>query len=215
MNQPKVSVIVPIYNAEKYLRECLDSVVGQTLEDIEIILIDDGSTDSSAVIVDEYAAKDSRIVAVHKANGGYASGINYGLDHARGEYIAIVESDDIASADMLESLYEAAGKSQADAVMSDYTFIDDSEKGEYRYFSYGGNVEKNGDGCFNLQSSPCIMHKPAYPWHKLYRRSFLEKHSIRMLEDGLGSYQDQPWNAEILSKAEKLYHIPKSLYFVI
>ncbi len=213
MNQPKVSVIVPIYNAEKYLRECLDPIVNQTLKDIEIILIDDGATDSSPAIVDEYAAKDSRIVPIHKPNGGYASGINYGLGIAKSGYIAIIESDDIAAVDMLESLYEAAEQSQADVVMSDYTYIEDSINKVYRYFNYGGNIRKDEDGYFTLQSSPTIIHKGAYPWHKLYRLSFLNEHHIRMLEDGKGSYQDLPWNAEILSKAKKLYHVPKSLYF--
>ena len=91
---PKVSVVVPIYGVEKYLRECVDSILAQTLKDIEVILVDDGSPDGCSAIVDEYAAKDPRVVAVHQPNGGYGRAVNNGIELAKGEYIGIVESDD-------------------------------------------------------------------------------------------------------------------------
>ncbi|MBZ7954711.1 glycosyltransferase [Campylobacter sp. W0018] len=93
-NKPFVSIIVPIYNVEKYLRQCLDSIVKQTLENIEIILINDGSTDNCGKICDEYALKDKRIKVVHKKNAGLGAAYNTGLDLATGEYIGFVESDD-------------------------------------------------------------------------------------------------------------------------
>ena len=94
---PKISVIVPIYNSEKYLQECLNSIVSQTLNDIEIILVDDGSTDSSPQICDEYAKRDSRIKVIHKENAGMGVSYNMGMDSAQGEYIGFIESDDFCT----------------------------------------------------------------------------------------------------------------------
>ena len=90
---PKISIIIPIYNVEKYLRECLDSIVNQTLGDVEILCVNDGSPDNSLKILEEYAEKDKRIKIINKENGGYASAINAGLEVAEGEFIQIVESD--------------------------------------------------------------------------------------------------------------------------
>ena len=119
----KVSVIIPIYNVEKYLQECLDSVIDQTLKDIEIILVDDGSPDNCPRICDEYAQKDARIKVIHKENGGYGSAVNRGLEEATGEYIGIVEPDDYIDSDMYEDLYNIAQTNNADIVKSDhYTF---------------------------------------------------------------------------------------------
>ena len=107
---PKVSIVIPTYNVEQYLKECLDSVINQTLKDIEIICVDDGSTDNSGKILDEYAAKDSRIKVIHKENGGYGKAMNVGIDNATGEYIGIVEPDDYIEFDMYETLYINAKK---------------------------------------------------------------------------------------------------------
>lgn len=99
---PKVSIIVPVYNAEKYLRECVESVLCQTLSDIELILVDDGSTDSSPTLCDQYAAQDRRVKVIHKPNGRAASARNAGLRVASGEYVAFVDADDWISPDMYE-----------------------------------------------------------------------------------------------------------------
>ena len=122
MARPKVSVVVPIYNVEKYLRQCLDSIVNQTLKDIEIICVDDGSTDSSPEIIQEYAAKDSRVKVITKPNSGYGNSMNRGFDLAEGEYVGIVESDDYAELDMFEKLYQRAEKNKLDVVKSGYYF---------------------------------------------------------------------------------------------
>ena len=111
---PKVSVIIPVYNVEQYLRECLDSVVNQTLKDIEIICVNDGSTDNSLVILEEYAAKDERIKIVNKENGGLSSARNCAIPLARGEYIGFVDSDDWIDLDFYEKLYNTAKKYKAE-----------------------------------------------------------------------------------------------------
>ena len=105
---PKVSIIVPTYNVEQYLVECMESITHQTLEDIEVIVINDGSTDGSLEILKRYAAKDSRITIVDKENGGYGIGMNIGLDKATGEYIGIVEPDDFVPVNMFGDLYNIA-----------------------------------------------------------------------------------------------------------
>ena len=104
----RVSVLVPVYNVKLYLRQCLDSLVAQTMDDIEFICIDDGSTDGCSQILDAYAAKDARFHIIHKENSGYGASMNVGLRAARGEYIGIVEADDFADADRFASLYETA-----------------------------------------------------------------------------------------------------------
>ena len=208
---PKVSVIIPVYNVEKYLRQCLDSVVGQTLKDIEIICVDDGSPDNSSQIIDEYASKDERIVAIHKENGGYASAINKGLDIARGEFIGIVESDDYCSLDMYEKLYNKIKNSDADLITGDFYFLKGSTK--LKKYDYEKDLQKDENGYFNVHLSPNVLTKVAYPWKSLYRKSFLDDNNIRMLQDGLGAYEDQPWNAEILSNAKKIMTLNEPVYF--
>ena len=116
----KVSILMPACNVEKFLKECMDSVVNQTLKDIEIICIDDGSRDSTGNILDEYAQKDNRIKVIHKANSGYGHSMNVGLQNATGEYIGIIETDDFADLNMFDELYKAAKENHADVVKSNY-----------------------------------------------------------------------------------------------
>ena len=115
-NVPKVSVIVPVYNSEKYLPETIDSILNQKFADFELILIDDGSKDSSGVICDSYAAKDSRVRVIHKENGGICSARNAGLKIARGEYLAFCDNDDKYLPNLLEDNYELAKEYNADIV---------------------------------------------------------------------------------------------------
>ena len=128
----KVSIIVPVYNVEKYLRQCMDSIIVQTLKDIEIICIDDGSTDSSGGILDDYASKDDRIRVIHKENSGYGNSMNIGLDAATGEYVGIVESDDYADENMFQTLYRIADENKLDVVKSSffYYYTEPIEKNE-------------------------------------------------------------------------------------
>lgn len=116
----KVSVIVAVYNVEKYLCRCLDSLLKQTFEDYEVILIDDGSSDNSGTICDKYAAKDKRIHVIHKTNGGVSSARQCGIDHAQGEYTIHVDPDDWVEPEMLEKLYKKAEEVNADMVICDY-----------------------------------------------------------------------------------------------
>ena len=113
----RISIIIPVYNKEMYLEECLDSVINQTFADFECVLIDDGSSDSSGIICDKYQAKDKRIKPIHTKNNGVSHARNVGIENAAGEYITFVDSDDILSPDYLESLICAIQNSQADIVI--------------------------------------------------------------------------------------------------
>ena len=135
---PKVSVLVPIFNVEQYLEECLDSIVNQTLEDIEIICINDGSTDSSLKIIKKYAKNDPRFVIIDKKNSGYGDSMNMGLKKATGEYIGIVESDDWIEHDMFEQLYKSASENDAEVVKANFYNLYTSP--EYKHLD--GIIEK-------------------------------------------------------------------------
>ena len=123
MAQPKVSIIVPVYNTEKYLKQCIDSITAQTLEDIEIIVVDDGSKAECAALCDELARKDSRIKVIHKVNGGLGFARNSGMEVACGEYVGFIDSDDYIRPEMYESLYAAAVGHDADLVVSGLSFV--------------------------------------------------------------------------------------------
>lgn len=127
-SKPKVSVIVPIYNVEKYLRRCLDSLVNQTLTDIEIILVDDESPDNSNEIYKEYLAKDNRIKLVQKKNGGLGFARNSGLEIATGEFIAYIDSDDYVDVNMFKKLYDTSKNNNLDTVYCGYNNLDDELK---------------------------------------------------------------------------------------
>lgn len=122
MNMPKISIIVPVYKAEKYLNRCVDSILAQTFTDFELLLIDDGSPDKSGEICDEYARKDSRVRVIHKENGGVSSARQRGLDESIGEYTIHADPDDWVEPTMLEELYNKANKEDADMVICDFFY---------------------------------------------------------------------------------------------
>lgn len=127
---PKVSIIVPVYKVEPYLKRCVDSLTNQTLKDIEIILVDDGSPDNCPKMCDEFAQLDSRIKVVHKQNGGLSSARNAGIEVATGDYLGYIDSDDYAELDMFERLYNCAIQNDVDFVMADYFRVSDGQKRE-------------------------------------------------------------------------------------
>ena len=212
MTQPNLSIIIPIYNVEKYIHQCIDSVLGQTLKDIEIILIDDGSTDNCAKIVDNYAKQDNRIIAIHKANGGYGSAINHGIKIARGKYIGIVEADDWVASNMFEELYNLASTHQVDVVKSDFYF-------------YWGNKKKRpikksifSSEMYNQILKPknnlSLFEAEASIWSAIYKRDFLINNDINLLETAGASFQDTSFAFKVLSMAESVYLTDKAyLYY--
>ena len=124
----KISVVVPIYGGEKYLHQCVDSILAQTIGDIEVILVDDGSPDRCPEMIDEYARRDNRIVALHKPNGGYGSAVNAGIAVAQGDYIGIIEGDDWIEPTMYQKLYDNAVKNNSDVVKCSFWLYDSTAK---------------------------------------------------------------------------------------
>lgn len=204
MDTPSVSILVPAFNVEKYMRQCLDSLVNQTLDEIQIICINDGSTDSTPSIIREYARNDDRIEIISKENTGYGNSMNLGLSYARGEYVGIVEPDDFADVSMFEKLYEAAKKNNADVVKSNYYEHKSDNAPDQDAF-----VENLNRCTYNKIFSPRKCHQVLYMrpaiWSAIYRREYLEEKSIRFLETPGASFQDTGFNFKALTSTERVY----------
>ncbi len=189
--QPKVSIIIPTYNVEQYLRQCMDSVVNQTLKEIEIICINDGSTDGSLSILQEYAEMDSRIIVVDKINEGYGVGMNCGFDLSTGEYLGIVEPDDFVPLNMFGDLYEIASKNDLDFVKADFYRFVTGENGEPEktLFKLSSNID-DYNKVFNPSETPDAMRYVMNTWSGIYRRDFLSENKIYHNTTPGASYQD-------------------------
>jgi len=207
----KISVLVPVYNVAQYLPKCLDSIASQTLQDIEIICINDGSTDTSGDILDQYAKRDSRIRVVHQKNGGYGKAMNAGLRMAKGEYIGIVESDDFAAKDMFEKLYNAAVQHNAEVVKSNY----------FRYWFLPKEKIKKEPLLKKLPYNQ-VIHPWAYQrlfriqpsiWSGIYSRAFLEKYQIAFLETQGAAYQDTSFTFKVFALAERVVLVDDALLY--
>ena len=179
----KVSVIIPVYNVENYLEQCLDSVINQTLKDIEIILVDDGSTDSSLSICNEYAQKDSRITVLTQQNKGAGAARNMGLERATGEYLSILDSDDYFELNMLEKMYNKAQSTEADIVVCDVNHFDNALM-EIKYIEAINKSVIPKKEVFNYKDFPnyifnCFQN---WTWNKLFKREFIQKNNIQFQE---------------------------------
>lgn len=198
---PSVSVLTPIYNVERYLRQCLESLQAQTLHDIEIVCINDGSTDGSRNIIQEFLA-DPRFRVVDKPNSGYGASMNIGLDSARGRYIAIVESDDFLDPSALQDMVDLAERNEADIVKADF-FLHWSQpapRDELFGFvspSMAGRVMQPLD---DLR----MFYRKSSIWSALYRTEFLRANGILFLETPGASYQDTGFNFKALACAKRV-----------
>lgn len=207
----KVSIIIPTYNVEEYLEECMDSVVRQTLQDIEIICINDGSTDSSLEILQRYAQNDKRIIIVDKENGGYGVGMNIGLDKATGEYIGIVEPDDFVPLNMYEDLYNIAEKENLDFVKADFYRFKRSSNGNMDLaYNHLSKNEEDYNVVFNPSTDPKTLLYIMNTWSGIYRRAFLEEYHIRHNETPGASFQDNGffWQTFIYAKRAMIINKP-------
>ena len=191
---PEVSIIVPVYKVEKYLDRCIESLIAQTLSDIEIILVDDGSPDNCPSLCDRWAKKDSRIKVIHKENGGLGFARNSGLDIACGEYVGFVDSDDFVKHDMYEALYSAAKNEDADIAMCGFLCIGgimtarSGEEREINCFSeYKCFSGKDGIDRLMLDISGALPGEPEDSRYgfstvkNIYRRSILEENRLRFM----------------------------------
>lgn len=208
---PKVSILVPIFNVECYLRECLDSLINQTLQDIEIICINDGSTDSCPEILEEYSKKDARIKVINKENSGYGASMNRGLGIASGDYIGIVESDDFVKNIMFEELYNIASKNNLDLIKSDFYYYTTSNNRSRQ----AGKIKRRTLGkIFSVKDDTKILKMMPTIWSAIYKREFLIKNGIKFLETPGASYQDTSFAFKTLSAAKRMMFTNKAyLYY--
>lgn len=204
VTKPAISVIIPVYNAKKYLTRCLESVFSQSFLDYEIIAVDDGSTDGSGEILDFYKCKDDRLIVYHQSNKGIAGARKAGLERARGQYIAFVDSDDYIYQDFLSRLYSTALSQKAEIVMCDYDMIYESKT---RY------------ACLGLKNQMLINAKDAYLkgialspvlWNKLYKRAWIEEKIAQFKP--LHTGEDYDFNVQLLPGLHLMATIPDSLY---
>ena len=209
----KVSIIVPAYNVEPYVRECMESITRQTLKDIEIICINDGSTDGTLAILKEYAEKDSRIILVDKENGGYGIGMNIGMSKATGEYIGIVEPDDFVPVNMFGDLYEIAKENDLDFVKADFYRFERAETGDM-YLTYNHLDRKNlyYNKVFDPSYTPEAIRFIMNTWSGIYRKAFLDEYNIRHNETPGASFQDNGFWFQTFAFARRGMIIDKPYY---
>lgn len=200
----KISVIVPIYNVEQYLRRCIDSIINQTYKNLEIILVDDGSPDNCGQICDDYAKKDTRIKVIHKKNGGLSDARNVGLEVCTGDYISFVDSDDWIELNTYEIMMKSMNEYNADMVVSNINYVY-KDKVESKY-------SEDKIRCFNKEEAMKELIKDglvqAVVWNKLYKRVVID--NLRFKVGKLN--EDEFFTYKICAKAERIVYIPEALY---
>lgn len=201
---PEISIIVPVYNMERYLRECLDSIKSQTFTDWECIIINDGSTDSSGAICDEYASADSRFKVMHTPNGGVAAARNRGLQEACGRFIGFVDPDDYCHTEMYQVLHELITVYKADVAVVSFTYVFKTFKRTKRFVSQIEVMDSNA-----VAAELIVGHRlPNYLWNKLFRREVINC----AFPDGK-VFEDMYVMAEWARNIKKLVISPLPLYF--
>lgn len=209
--KPKLSVIIAIYNAEKWLRRCIRSAMAQSFKDIEILLIDDGSSDGSAAICDEFAAIDTRIRVFHNQNQGVSITRQFGIDHAEGEYLVYLDSDDFVSPDIYEKMYSSALESDADIVACDWYSV----YGDHMYPE--SVMVKRWDQKHLLYA--LIQDQPTYQTIFLFRRNLFDRLAVRFPDKRVSYGEDTIVIISLLNtgfESEKgltICHVPEPLYY--
>lgn len=211
MKEELISVVVPIYNVEKYLRLCLDSLLMQTYTNFEVLMINDGSPDDSANICKEYLAKDRRFQYFEKENGGLSDARNYGIEHSKGEYITFVDSDDWLKETLLEDLYEAITRTGADIALSTYIIYDDFQS-VYNIPVIGEYYERIWMSDEFIRELPQLEMKDnsySTSWAKLFKKELFC--TIRFPKGKL--IEDTRTNIKLFLESSRLVYINKCLYF--
>ena len=211
---PKVSVVMPSLNVRPYIEECVDSVINQTLQDIEILCVDAGSTDGTLEVLRAYAERDPRVRVIESDRKSYGYQMNLGIDAAQGEYLGIVETDDYIAPEMYEQLYAAAAAQQLDIIKADYSvFMGD---GAQRRF-IPCKIAKSRDQ-YNRVMQPAkaraAFFNTLYTWSGIYRTAFLKENGIRHNETPGASYQDNGFWFQTFALAQRVCFIPKRYYFL-
>ena len=224
MSVPKISIIIPVYNSEQYLTRCVHSITAQTLSDLEIILVDDGSKEPCAQLCDALAQEDSRIKVIHKSNAGPGFARNSGLDAASGEYIGFVDSDDDIDHTMYETLYAAAETHDADLVLSGVCFVGGNTVGNpdetvpKNYFDKDTVFEGDTVKHLLLGVAGALPHEPddsrygVGVWKNIFRRELIENENIRFLSQRKYLSEDTLFMVDVIKHITKAVGIPGAFY---
>ena len=204
---PKVSIIVPVYNTSKYLRRCMDALVNQTLKEIEIIAVNDGSTDDSPAILEEYAAKYPCVTVLNKTNGGQATARNMGIRSSKGEYIGFADSDDYVDTDMFRQMYELAVKKDCDMVECNYHYLQE-ENGKTKELQTRGHIREYKN------QKDMLIDPQVSPWNKMYRREVLMHRDLNFPEGLI--YEDTAFYIKTIPYVQKAAYLdePFVYYFL-
>ncbi len=210
--RPMVSIIVPIYNAEQYLRRCVDSILNQEYTDFELLLVNDGSTDASGDICEEYGDQDPRVIVIQKENTGVSDSRNRALDRARGKYLQFLDSDDWITPDATRLFVRAAEEYGCDMVISDFYRV----VGER--LSTKGDIEEEGvltreEFAAHMMENPADFYYGVL-WNKLYRRDIVEEHNLRMDTD-INWCEDFMFNLEYIRYAKVFYALHAPIYYYV
>lgn len=210
MKTPHVSILIPIYNVEKYLPRCLDSLLNQTLTDIEIICVNDGSIDNSLKLLKQYQAQDNRIIIVDKKNGGLPSARNAGLDRARGEYVGFVDSDDYVEPSMFETLYKTAKKENSEVVICGAQIFPETPRASDWLYHCLSPEYRHYDA---FEPSLLFQNPSTTPflWRVFIKRSLIERYHLR-LDETILLGEDKAFQAKVYPRAKGITVIPDKLY---
>ena len=200
----KISVIVPIYNVERYLRQCLDSIVGQTYRNLEIILIDDGSPDSCGAICNEYAERDNRVTVIHKQNGGLSAARNDGIAAATGDWIAFVDSDDWIDTDYYEKLLAAVKTRNSDIIISGCFLMEYLHKQKRVCYFSEPAFYIDREHILEFQAN---VIRTGLPWDKLYKTDFVKKNGF-VFDSSIKAFEDFLFNFQVYEKAGSVIVCP-------
>lgn len=197
----KVSIVVPVYNVEKYVGKCLDSLISQTLDDYEIIVVNDGATDDSGKIIAEYQKKHPTLIKVYlKENGGLSDARNYGLQFCQGEYVGFIDSDDYVVDEMFEKMYQVAIADKSDLVVCDY------------YKVYGDKKERVSINRFT-SNKDMLIGGLAAAWNKLYKRSIINQYNL-LFPKGL-IYEDTEFFCKLIPHLQRISYVPEAYVYYI
>lgn len=215
MNQ-MISVIMPVYNVEKYLRKSIESVLNQTYQNFELLIVDDGSPDNSSEIIKEYIKKDSRIKLLSKSNGGLSDARNFGLQHAKGEYIYFFDSDDYIEPNLLEKTVNVAIENNSDVVVFGYfvDYVDQQEKAHQSILISNGNGTYDSTTFNQININHNSLHMLGYAWNKLYNFQYIKEHNYTFIK-GVSLVEDILFNEKILTNAKSITFLDDKLYHYI
>ena len=209
---PSVSIIMPSLNVKPYIRECMDSVVNQTLKDIEIICVDAGSTDGTLKVLEEYAAQDHRITIIHSDKKSYGYQVNLGLDAAHGEYIGIVETDDYIDLDMYRALVEVADREQVDVLKADFLIFEGDESDRRFRYRPAAFKPEYYNNVLNPFEDDEVFKCNNVPWSGIYRTSFLREKHVRLNESAGASFQDNGLWWQVFTQSHRVMFLNQSFY---